>query len=91
MTDSNRRIAYVTKYALTVGIQKMEVETTKYGVYQVRNGDMFFCSLGKGNVHDSLESAISAADKMRTKKIASLKKQIVKLENMEFEVSDDGF
>lgn len=50
------------------------------------NGALPQCFHGEGNEwHKIKESAISKAEKMRQKKIASLKKQIAKLKNMKFE------
>ena len=45
-----------------------------YGGYQVGR-----------DVHETREAALAAAESMRTKKIASLKKQVAKLEALRFE------
>lgn len=60
--------AWVTTYALTTGI--LEVS------------DASRCYFPKGDVHSSMELAIAAANGKRLAKIASLRKQIEKLEKM---------
>ncbi len=65
---------YVVKYALTEGIKEIEAQfstsTTKKGAIM--------------QYEITLEAARAKAYAMRDKKIASLKKQIAKLEKMEF-------
>ena len=80
---------YITKYALTKGIEEKEVEICSdidenmVKVIGVRFSECYF---GEGNQwHRTLQSAIKRAEEMRIKKINSLKKQITKLENMKFE------
>ena len=77
---------WITKYALTGGI--IEAEGEPYGFEWVSaswdNG--FWRSVfGQGEWFDTKERAIAKAEEMRQKKIASLKKQIEKLEEMRFE------
>ena len=76
---------WITKYALTQGIFKLiarkthsenmiEVETQRGSYYH-----------GEGKEwHLTKESAITYAENMRLKKIESLKKAIVKLEELDF-------
>lgn len=76
-------IAWITKYALTQGIQCKELKTfvdyphmavdesEKYGIPFHGIGDQW---------HLTPESALHRAEEMRYKKIESLKKQIKKLE-----------
>ena len=76
--------AWMTKYALTDGIWIGEAD--------VRDGGAYFC-LQHGNDsfwvsgtdwHRTEEAAIQRAEEMRVRKIASLRKQIAKLEAMTF-------
>lgn len=77
---------WITKYALTTGIFEMEVESQSEdgtGVYGKAWSD---CYHGEGKEwHRTKEAALVRAEKMRQKKIASLKKRIEKLEMMKFE------
>ena len=81
---------WITKYALTKGIYEIDAEfcesvdptmqmiknpTNRYGEYY--NGE------GK-EWHKTKEKAVEGANSMRLDKIKSLKKQIEKLEKMEF-------
>lgn len=76
---------WITKYALTKGILEKECEDrgngavkeaeNRFPIYYHREGDEW---------HRTKESAIKKAEEMRQKKIASLKKQIEKLEKMRF-------
>lgn len=74
-------IAWITKYALTEGIQCREVEGSAHDMVMDRSGNhpMFFHKVGR-EFHFTPESALHRAEEMRHKKIESLKKQIKKLE-----------
>ena len=80
---------WVTKYALTQGI--FEIDAT---VCRDTNNDMIeeisdhypATYHGEGKEwHRTKESAIKKAQEMREAKIKSVKKQLVKLENLKFE------
>lgn len=75
--------AWITKYALSGGIEEHEAEDRGYGcIYFDRYGYM----AGEGrNWHRTRESAVAKAEKMRKDKIASLRKQIERLEKLTFE------
>lgn len=81
---------WITKYALTYGIEEKEAERCtdiNNDMVTIINKDTmneFYHGEGK-EWHLSKESAINKAEEMRNKKIGSLKKQIAKLENMKFE------
>ena len=78
--------AWITKYALTDGI--IEAEGEPYGFEWVSASwdDGYRCGdFEQGEWFDTKERAIQKAEGMRQKKIASLKKQIEKLEEMRFE------
>lgn len=77
---------YVTKYAISRGIEEIERE-----IYEVRDYDYSyikynfhtFLYIGKDAFLDKSE-AIKKAEEMKKRKIASLRKQIEKLEKMTF-------
>lgn len=72
---------WVTKYALTTGIKKYK-GTLAYGeFFSVQRVGLF--RAGK-DAHETLETALLVAEKARTAKIKSLKKQIERLEAMQF-------
>lgn len=74
---------FITKYALTKGV--LEEEVIDCGDGSVRNQFyVYFHGEGK-EWHKSKESAEKKAEEMRQNKIASLKKQIEKLEKIRFE------
>lgn len=78
--------AYVVKYALTKGIEIVEGERC-YGdadVLKVPYG--FYYHRGEWTT-DKNEAILWAKERVK-KKIASLKRQIAKLEAMEFQVED---
>jgi hypothetical protein len=87
---AEKKLYFVTKYALTDGIQSLEMEVPNDGeiyVYDRRPGSWRQFTLGRNCFTDSA-SATVAASKQRDKKIASLKKQIAKLENLSFEAAE---
>ena len=77
-------IVWISKYALSAGITKHDAKISNGYAYP---GAPFMSyvgfKLGK-DAHDTEEGAIRAAEAMRIKKIAALKKQIAKLESMRF-------
>lgn len=75
---------WVTKYALTDGITENQTdgEVSEHGYMSVK-GMWSSLKLGK-DAHESREAAIDRARTMQANKIASLRKQITKLEKMEF-------
>lgn len=76
---------WISKYALSDGIIEDEAERADWDErYVLRPGFMNSLRLG-GAAHETREAAVKAAKQMRIKKIASLKKQIAKLEAMKFE------
>jgi len=74
---------FITKYALTRGIQKREVNTCPVnGVVQdASTRGIFYCG---DTWHLTWEDAYSKAEDMRQKKILSLQKQISKLGKLKF-------
>lgn len=77
---------WITKYALTKGIFEMDVESQSEDGKSVYGKAWNQCYRGQGvEWCKTKAAAIAKAEKMRRKKIASLKKQIEKLESMKFE------
>lgn len=82
--------AWITKYALTKGIFKVQAElsntssTTMIIVRDEENNYMHFYHHEGKDWHRSRQAAEEKANKMRLEKIQSLKQQIEKLETMTF-------
>ena len=87
MRTRERIKAWVTKYALTHGILTAESEVSGQSPDMIRffwgepSGMLY---VHGGDWHRTEEAAIQRAEEMRTRKIASLRKQIAKLEAMTF-------
>lgn len=85
---------YVTKYALTEGIKKYPLlEIHDAGLYvsvsdpKGPNGRRLFHG---EDWHRDMTSAVTRAEKMRIAKIASLNKQISRLNKLSFAEGDEG-
>lgn len=77
---------WITKYALTEGVFEADAEIIASGIISAAWEKGAKCNnFFQGEWSESKDDAISKAEKMRQKKIASLKKQIEKLEKMKFE------
>ncbi len=77
---------FIAKYALTKGIIEKEAEISSYrdgSKYAYVKGEFFGYNMSKDAFYN-YEDAIQKAEGMRQKKIASLKKQIAKLEKLSF-------
>ncbi len=77
---------YITKYALTLGIQEREVIECRHGM--VKDMDTQFVAQyyhieGKG-WHRTIESAKKEAERMRQSRIKAWRKQIEKLKGLTF-------
>ena len=80
---------FVTKYALTSGIQEVEGEPWDNSpdmFCETRTSGQYSSNFhGEGKEwHRTKEGASAKAEAMRTRKIASLKQQITKLQEMKF-------
>lgn len=79
---------FVTKYALTIGIEEFDAGYAEsYPSMVSRKTDHWhtFTYHGEGkDWHRTREAAVTRANQMRVAKIASLKKQIAKLESWAF-------
>jgi len=82
MDETKERTAYLTKYALTDGIKKVIAKgPNEYGDYHI---DGFYSSFSTRELFFTWPDALADANARRKKKIASLKKQLAKLEALQF-------
>lgn len=84
---------YITKYALTKGIQEREVNAqvsiSNPKALQIKNGfGLWFNSYYKPHWHLTRAEAQAQAEKMRLAKIKSLEKQLDKLRRLSFKEAD---
>ena len=77
-------MVYVTKYALTKGIEYVEVKETSYPDF-VRENTRFPRNFQKGDWFESKEDAIKKAEEMRIEYLQSLDNQIKKISKLKFE------
>lgn len=91
MSNEDQKItAYITRYTLSNGnILKIDArlcgDVSNTMIAYRTEGSMFDQYAHNDDWHRTLPDAIAKANEMRVKKIASLKKQIAKLEAMKFE------
>lgn len=82
------RQVFVTRYALTDGVVRRNVIKT-YSTGSVVVEGLEFAILYEGKDYQGTEeAALKQADQMRLKKIAALRKQIEKLEKLQFAVKE---
>lgn len=81
---------WITKYALTRGILELDSETVEG--FRVKGDSIYYFEQSgypqgfhKGEWYENQQMAITKAEEMRQKKLASLKQQIEKLEKIVFE------
>lgn len=86
MEQRKELTVFVTRYALTRGIQERKVkETSVEGLLEdIEVTQLCYHDEGR-DWHKTREEAVKKAEEMRQKKIQSLKKQIEKIENITFE------
>ena len=75
---------WITKHALTQGVEIWNGKTTDYGMFE-RDATFYDRYRHKGEWWPSRAEAIADALKRRDRKIASLKKQLARLEALTFE------
>lgn len=76
---------FITKYALTTGIEEIECEEGGGGVVKTVGKSWSGYFHGEGREwHRTREAAVTRAKEMQTKKVAALKKQLAKLESKVF-------
>jgi len=82
--------AYVTKYALTQGIMVVESEMVEdSGETMIRFGNQSFPTYAHGNDwYLSEEAARARVEEMRQRKLAALRKQVVRLEKLKIKVME---
>lgn len=77
---------FVTKYALSSGIQQVEVRPRSGGEMYVYSADRFSQQFVMGkNAFETFPEAVARAEADRKRKIASLRAQISKLEELTFD------
>lgn len=75
---------FITKFALTRGIEEAEADETAYGD-MVTTRHLGYTQYFHGNeFHLTMEEAVKDAEHRRLKKIQSLEKQIEKFKNLKF-------
>lgn len=84
-SEENKFTAYITKYALTIGIFDVQAKTICSTSIKYLDNNLCNQYAHANEWHRTLSDAIVCANEMRAKKIASLKKQIAKLEVLNFE------
>lgn len=85
MTDSPIFTAFITKYALTEGIEEIEARILSSSPSSIESiCARFNTYYHHAEWHRTREEAVAQAEKMRVKKIASLKAKIAKLEGTVF-------
>lgn len=72
---------FVTKYALSSGIQEVEGDTTPHGYF---NPHGRYGLYSKGEWFESKQDAIENAEERRIKKLQSLDKQVKKISALKF-------
>lgn len=78
---------FITKYALSGGIQEVETDSEGPNIMYKHGSDYFQFAHGEGKEWARTEEqAFAIAGEMVCKKIASLEKQIAKLEKLTFKV-----
>ena len=78
---------WITKYALSQGIFAVEGDPVGDGLFRPAGEWHHYHGEGK-EWHRTLESAVARAEEMRKAKIASLAKQIRKLDKLTFSTDD---
>ena len=86
MTDTDTFPAWITKYALTTGIEEIIAEQTgRKGTIIADKSIHFYYYYGEGiEWHRTREGAVIRAEEMRAEQIASLQKSIADLEKVSF-------
>lgn len=81
---------YLSKYALTDGIKKVEVEyyESRKTDYIHPNGYYNYYKLGV-DLHETKEAALAKAEEMRKKAIEAAKKKLAKLEKMTVKIEGE--
>ena len=78
------KMVYVTKYALTKGIEYVEVKETFFP-YLVKENTRFSRNFHIGDWFENKEDAIKNAEERRIKELQSLDNQMKKISKLKFE------
>lgn len=81
---TEKTTVYITKYALTQGIKKVEGAFTSSGA--IIYGPYSYAA--SGDYRMTLEEAIEKAEDMRRRKLESMKKKMALLESIDFKKPD---
>lgn len=81
---------YLSKYALSTGIIECMAEIKRGRAYPGKPYSDFIGFTMGTDAHETKEAALSVAEGMRVKKLASLKKQLSGLENKKFKIVVQG-
>jgi len=76
---------FISKYALTRGIYEEKGAISKIDEFRFYAKDSFHDGFSKDEWHKTRGEAVARAEEMRKKKLASLHKQISKLEALKFD------
>ncbi len=82
---------WITRYALSEGIFEVDAERTDIAgmiKYQPITSTIGNCYSSKPDWHETFEDALKQAERMRARKITSLRSQLEKLEKLEFTKTD---
>lgn len=78
---------YWTKYGLTAGVQIREVDNESSGLIRLKRFPGEFTTYAnQKDLFDNLDDALNEVEKLREKKLASLRKQIDKVTNLKVKV-----
>lgn len=75
---------WVTKYALTTGVVKVEGKFGSDKKYFYSDQGWAMIQYGPKDHHDTREQAVARAEEMRQAKIKSLQKQLDRINKLEF-------
>lgn len=78
---------YITKYAMTSGIQEVEGQEVGHGMVSISNGG-YTQYFHAGEWHISITSAIEKAEELKAKKIATLNRQLERAQDVVFTAPD---
>lgn len=78
-------IYYITQYALTTGVYEISGRII-HSPTLIADATREYILYHKPHWHETVEEAMAQAEKMRIAKIASLRKQMAKLEKLTFRV-----
>jgi hypothetical protein len=81
--SESRSFMWLAKYALTGGVKQVPVKMKDNSKYVNAEGYWNLFVIDR-DIFTNKEAAVKAAEAMRDKKIAALKKQISKLEKLSF-------